>query len=303
MFFLVSLHAFALLPASQAQKPWFSFGDSYTQTGFNLTTGPLPSVGNPLGNPTYPGWTSSGGENWVDFLTTTYNTSLVFTYNLAYGGATIDANLVAPYTPSVLSLTDQVNDFLDSGSLIPSWSSEDTLFSFWIGINDLGNSYYLGGDRDVFSDTLLDAYFALIDKLVIRLIAKHFTVLMLIPSSATGARNFLFVNVPPTDRSPLMLGQSTDAQALLKSTIQGFNTKLAARAQALEANSSGVQTWVWDSNALFTTILDDPTSYGFTDVTTYGDSPDLFWINDLHPTRYVHKFIAEDLAEELGGFI
>lgn len=64
-------------------------------------------------------------------------------------GATIDANLVAPYTPSVLSLTDQVNDFLDSGSLIPSWSSEDTLFSFWIGINDLGNSYYLGGDRDV----------------------------------------------------------------------------------------------------------------------------------------------------------
>ncbi|KAF9037785.1 hypothetical protein BDZ89DRAFT_1157227 [Hymenopellis radicata] len=286
MFFLIALHVFALLSASQAQKSWFSFGDSYTQTGFNLTTGPLPSVGNPLGNPTYPGWTSSGGENWIDLTTTTYNTSLVFTYNLAYGGATIDANLVAPYTPSVLSLTDQVNDFLQSGGLIPSWSSNNTLFSFWIGINDLGNSYYLGGDRGVFSDTLLDAYFALIAKLV-----------------ATGARNFLFINVPPTDRSPLMLGQSTDAQALLKSTIQGFNTKLAARAQALKANSSGVQTWVWDSNAFFTTILDHPTSYGFTNVTTYGDSPELFWINDLHPTRYAHKFFAQSIAQQLGGFI
>jgi len=32
---------------------WFSFGDSYTQTGF-VTNGTLPTPGNPLGNPTYP---------------------------------------------------------------------------------------------------------------------------------------------------------------------------------------------------------------------------------------------------------
>jgi hypothetical protein len=31
----------------------FSFGDSYTSTGFNIN-GVQPSVGNPLGNPTYP---------------------------------------------------------------------------------------------------------------------------------------------------------------------------------------------------------------------------------------------------------
>jgi hypothetical protein len=35
-------------------------GDSYTTTSFNLTDGsPLPTPGNPLGNPTYPGWTSA----------------------------------------------------------------------------------------------------------------------------------------------------------------------------------------------------------------------------------------------------
>lgn len=129
-------------------KSHFS-GDSYTQTGFT-PTGTLPAVGNPLGNPPYPGYTATGGENWVDYVTTTYNRSLVFTYNYAYGGATIDAKLVTPYEPTVLSLTDQVNQFLNSVASKPAstpWTSANALFSIFIGINDIGNSYYLSGDR------------------------------------------------------------------------------------------------------------------------------------------------------------
>lgn len=41
-------------------------------------------------------------------ITTKYNASTILTYNLAYGGATIDANLVKPYVDTVQSLTDQV---------------------------------------------------------------------------------------------------------------------------------------------------------------------------------------------------
>ncbi|KAK0446963.1 uncharacterized protein EV420DRAFT_1714429, partial [Desarmillaria tabescens] len=281
-----------------------SSGDSYTQTGFT-TTGTVPAVGNPLGNPPYPGWTSTGGQNWVDYVTTVDNTSLVLTYNLAsnsqlngqvrlltsWAGATISADLVAPFDPTVLSLTDQVNQFLDSYAAKPSttpWTSASTLFSVWIGINDIGNSYYLGGDRDAFSDTLLDAYFALVEKLVRRMV---------------GARNFLFLNVPPVDRSPLMLAQSTSSQALEKSVIAGFNSKLVARAAALEANYSCVKAWMWDSNAAFTAILDDPTSYGFQDATSYGDGDGLFWLNNLHPTSYAHAYFGQDVANVLGGFI
>lgn len=75
---------------------------------------------------------------------------MLFTYNYAYGGATIDATLVPPYTPTVLSVTDQVNQFLTSVANKPAstpWTSTNALFSIWIGINDLGNSYYLSGDR------------------------------------------------------------------------------------------------------------------------------------------------------------
>jgi hypothetical protein len=76
---------------------------------------------------------------------------LVLTYNLAYSGATIDANLVTPYTPTVKSLTDQVNQFLASYADRTSsdlWASKNTLFSVWIGINDIGNSWTLGGDGE-----------------------------------------------------------------------------------------------------------------------------------------------------------
>lgn len=131
-------------------------GDSYTQTGF-VTNGTLPAKGNPLGNPPYPGYTATGGENWIDYDTTVFNKSLIFTYNYAYGGtpffnlfflgpysiteyfsigATIDASLVTPYEPTVLSLTDQVNEFLNTVASKPAstpWASANSLFSIWIG--------------------------------------------------------------------------------------------------------------------------------------------------------------------------
>ncbi len=125
-------------------------GDSYTQTGFNIS-GDVPAPGNPLGNPTYPGWTAVGGVNWVDVETVKYNKSLVLTYNYAYGGATINASLVQPYEPTVLSLIDQVDLFFQQAAGKPAfapWTSENALFSVWIGINDIGNSYYQSGDRD-----------------------------------------------------------------------------------------------------------------------------------------------------------
>lgn len=108
--------------------------------------------------------------NWIDVATVVYNHSTVLTYNYAYGGATIDASLVTPYESTVLSLTDQVNEFLNSAvASHPSsapWTSANALFSIWIGVNDIGNSYGSSGDRSAFSDTLLNAYFALVQKLV-----------------------------------------------------------------------------------------------------------------------------------------
>ncbi|KAI0657770.1 hypothetical protein C8Q70DRAFT_1046069 [Cubamyces menziesii] len=266
---------------------WFSFGDSYTQTYFD-PSGTIPQPGNPLGNPPYPGYTAVGGTNWIDLMTVEYNNSLILTYNYAYGGATINASLVAPYEPTVLSLIDQVNQFLGTVADKPAtapWTSENSLFSVWIGINDIGNSYYLSGDRDAFSDTLLDSYFGQVQELY-----------------NAGGRNFLFINVPPVDRSPLMLSQAASAQALEKQVIAGYNTKLVARATAFQAANDGVKTWIWDSNTAFTTVLDNPTAYGFVDATSYGGQGD-FWGNNYHPSSAAHDIWARGVAAVLDGTI
>ena len=123
-------------------------GDSYTTRGFNAS-GTLPSPSNPLGNPAYPGKTTTGGTNYVDYLTMNLNSSLVLTYDYAVGGATINKSLVAPGHAS-RSLIIQTNDFLQGAGKKPKsapWTSENALFSIWIGINDVGNSYQRSGDR------------------------------------------------------------------------------------------------------------------------------------------------------------
>ena len=80
--------------------------------------------------------TTGGGINWIGYLTTAENTSLVLNYNLAIGGATISNNLVPV---AYEDMTSQVATFESSYSSKPAsapWSSEDTVFGFWIGINE-----------------------------------------------------------------------------------------------------------------------------------------------------------------------
>ncbi|KAG7100007.1 hypothetical protein E1B28_001794 [Marasmius oreades] len=272
---------------------WFSFGDSYTATAFN-PSGKPPQVGNPMGNPTYPGGTVDGGPNWIDYMTVERNNSLVLTWNYAYGGATIDATLAPPYSPTVLSLTDQINQFLNGTAKKPTgapWTSQNSLVSFWIGINDLSWSWWQQEDRLAYNDKLLDAYFALVMK-----------------TYNVGARNFLFNTVPPFERSPYFIGIDTNHQGapILNGVIVDYNSKLKTRVRNLSTNLTGVKTWIWDSNSTFTPILNDPKAYGFRDATTYGAGTDLFWGNDnqgLHPSSTAHKFLAQDVANVLAGTV
>ncbi|KAJ7899211.1 fungal cellulose binding domain-containing protein [Mycena olivaceomarginata] len=260
---------------------WFPFGDSYTTTGFDPND-TLPSVGNPLGNPAFPGETGGGGENFVGFDTTAYNRSLILTYDYAVGGAVIDPTLVPPIT---LSLPDEVDEFLAGAGKKPAtapWTSENALFSVWIGvlyvihtvhynsgiagINDIGNTFYLGGDR----------------------------------AAEAGGRNFLFINVPPTYRAPLIIDFFPDQLDVAKTVIEGFNSKLAARVKLFKAKNRGAKTWIWDAYTSFNTILDAPQRYGFVDNSSFGEPGD-FWGNSYHPASAAHQIFANQISELLAG--
>lgn len=100
---------------------------------------------------TTQGTTSTGGPNWVGILTTALNSSLVLTYSYAYPGAIIDPAIFEPGLPGLLPLIDPIDgQFLAEGGAgsKPStspWTSENSLFSVWIGLNE----FYLTWAQDI----------------------------------------------------------------------------------------------------------------------------------------------------------
>lgn len=72
------------------------------------------------------------GVNWIGHLVETYNKSLLFSYNFAYGGAVVDASIAAPYEDTVLTLVNQTAEFVDNLSPALStaaWTADNSLSS------------------------------------------------------------------------------------------------------------------------------------------------------------------------------
>ncbi|KAL5489960.1 hypothetical protein ACEPAI_4793 [Sanghuangporus weigelae] len=270
----------------------FTFGDSYTTDGFNISAGVDSSV---------PGFTSSNGQNWVQFLGSTYNITDTKIFNLASGGATIDSALVTPFEPTVLSIVDQVAQFdqlLASKPIGAEWGSDNSLFAFWIGINDVGNSFgWTNITQSGFHQVLMARLFDEVEDLYQR-----------------GARSFLFLTVPPTNRSPLIIEQGSGAVALLTSALKDYNSQLVENVQAFNMNHTDADALVFDTQPIFNTLLDNPETFGFVNATGFCDAyqngtPEIttqippcapvssyFWLNSLHPLFTVHNVLAHSIS-------
>ncbi|KAI6781478.1 Thermolabile hemolysin-like protein [Emericellopsis cladophorae] len=214
-------------------------------TGFEISR-EKPSAANPFGNPPLPGWTSSGGFNWVGYMVSLYNTSTVLSYNFAYGGATVDSDIIAPYDPSVVSFKEQVAIFSDN--LVPQpdfapWTADSSIVGIWIGVNDIGNSWWEATRDDIY-DSIMAVYS---DQLQILYDA--------------GLRDFFLLNVPPTDKTPLMTG---NGQPMIDA-IADFNLRVEALLDDFKAANEGVRGVVVDTHAPFNEAINNPQRYGAPD--------------------------------------
>jgi phospholipase/lecithinase/hemolysin len=304
----------------------FVFGDSYSDTRFDPRgTQPLPD--HPLGNPEYPGRTSSFGENYVDFLTTKYNHSYIQTYNLAWAGGSIH-NAVVPGFPGAMdmfnSVHTQFNPFyapnhnpqwtLDSQG-DPIWTSTNSLFIIFIGINDImvGWSYYNQARNASTTITSHEALF-------------HTYAGLLREMHASGARNFLILNVPAIEHSPNV--QESNHVAGHTAAIADYNTRVKQLAQHVRSTFSGTTVFEFDTHTLFERALEDPLRFeatkGYKNVTGFCESyrllewrrfldrvwydegcgikpAEYFWLNRLHPTWPVHELLAQKIVGLLMG--
>ena len=115
-------------------------------------------------------------------MVTEFNASLTYSYNFAHGGATVDADIVPPYDPAtVRSLIDQVQIFSDNLASKPDyapWTGANTVAGLWMGVNDVGNSWYLNNSKDI-NVAAVSVYFEQVQILY-----------------DAGIRQFVILNVP-----------------------------------------------------------------------------------------------------------
>ncbi|KAJ6077672.1 uncharacterized protein N7446_000608 [Penicillium canescens] len=260
-------------------KNLFVFGDSYTSTGFN-TSGPQPSLSDPLGNPVLGQGTSTNGNNWVGYTAAVYNTSLLLAYDLAVYGATIDNNIVSavPHDLVYQVETDFRERYCKDDENPQEWNSEDTLFAIWIGINDIHFSY----ERD---DT---------DEVLTYLFQRHLQLAETMYNC--GARRFLLINVPPLSRTPTYLKKDEWHRNAHQVMVEKFNNRLALEKRKFEKRFPDSSTSLYDSWSFFTEILNHPTGYGFdADTSCIGNG--CLWWDSYHPTSAVHSLLAQDLQQ------
>ncbi len=83
----------------------------------------------------------------------------------------------------------------------------------------------------------------------------------------------MFLNVPPVDRAPATLALSSSTQASVAGYIAEFNFRLGALVYNLGTHYPDTTAFYFDTNWLFTLVLDNPASFretsGYRNTTDY----------------------------------
>ncbi|THV00835.1 hypothetical protein K435DRAFT_750781 [Dendrothele bispora CBS 962.96] len=278
----------------------YAFGDSYSFVqgtagfpNFSFIGDALNLAFTPeqlLSDEIIPRNTSSEGSNWLEFLTGCFegqpsNCDRQL-WDFAYAGADIDAAILPRHHPETVSLVEQVSQWATYASSVVPHPSNETMTFWWIGINDTGDTVSNTSITDfaAFWETEMDSYFKAVQL-----------------AFDNGLTTHVFINVPPEERAPGSLGSPTKATTL-KDHITLFNDVLANHTSAFAEANPNATVMTFDSNAWFNSVLDDPSSFGFTNVTgfcTCADPSGFFWFNTGHPTEQVHRLLAEAIETQL----
>lgn len=269
-------------------KSLLAFGDSYTYVqgtlghtnytfigdAFNLSFTPSKLFSNRIvQNHTA---TAEGGPNWVEFLSNCAVTPGIHDpqdcpvqlWDFAYAGANTvsQANFTPAHWNHTVSFEQQVQQFIDFGN--PALESihlskKDALVAIWIGINDINDLARLRGKNATFAplyEQVMTYQFEGVEKIY-----------------NLGYRKFLFMNLPPLDRSP--------SPSVNASLVKQFNDIHSAHADAFQTRHGDATVLQYDVNSVLNHVLDNYQDYGYKNITKNCpgyNQPDI-WTN---PEKY-----------------
>ncbi|UTH76035.1 SGNH/GDSL hydrolase family protein [Chromobacterium sp. IIBBL 290-4] len=261
-----------------------AFGDSLSdnQNVFNASQWTLPNR-----NSWFIGHFSNGPV-WVEYLASRLNLPL---YNWAIGGAGVTTQkLVIP------GVVEQVQSWQQYMQQAPNYNPATTLFTLWIGGNDLVNygstpEKVIAGEKQALTNLI-----------------------------GAGARNILLLKLPDVSRAPVY--QLKGGAATVAAQVLSLNQQLDALATSL-SQQYGVNIRVFDSYALFNDLLTNPGKYQVSNTTQsclninkdsslnylQSQSPRancgnadafVFW-DTLHPTTHTHLLLGNAVADFLNA--
>lgn len=155
----------------------------------------------------------------------------------------------------------------------------------WVGINDLYRKMNIGSQ--------------------LRLLFQHQDLLY-----QAGARNFLFITVPPLHHAPICTSlqgnglwlvvefESRSACNDFSANIETWNSQLQSLADEFGQTHSESSTLVFDTTPIFNQVLDNPKKYGFKDAVEYGKFRSI-WYDMGHVGGGMHRILAKHLASFL----
>ncbi|QRV75970.1 carbohydrate esterase family 16 protein [Ceratobasidium sp. AG-Ba] len=113
----------------------------------------------------------------------------------------------------------------------------------------------------------------------------------------TGARAFLFIDVPPVGKIPTVV-VSPQTSERIGSICTMWNQRMKEGITKFSDDHSDVQCYQFSSHDILDDILTRPTKYGFTeaDATKRGGA---IWVDHIHITSAVHKILASKILELL----
>jgi phospholipase/lecithinase/hemolysin len=255
----IALVTLLMLPANAASHfdSLFVFGDSISDTGNTFNTVGFPP------SPFYTNGRYSNGSVWIDYLgeslgvTPTNSTAIPANgpiptqgVNFATGGATSGTvNLGDPLFPGVNlpGLAEQVDEYTDL--LGGSQADPDSLYVVFAG----GNDYISLQDNPVPPSDIPGR--------IAQTVGNVSNAIATLAQS--GARNILVVNLP--NLGDLPVGSSQKAE--LNQLTGAHNALLAQSVAGLRQQFSGTNFINFDINSLFQNVQNDPTRFGFSNVT------------------------------------
>lgn len=279
-----------------------AFGDSLSDHGGLSSYNPI-IVG--AGGPAVPeSWTNDdavpySGDVWLDYLknqwdATIENNAIGGAMTIGHESADIQAMVNATMLPG-LGLIGQVTRYLVSS---PTYDADETIFSIWIGGNDLleffRGEYYTSDPTALITDS--------VGRIITQIGSLY----------ADGARNFLVLNLPDLSKTPAFNTKDAITQANVAGVVNSFNAALSAALSDFASAHTDADLYAIDAYTTMNAIIEDDGFENSTgtylkvdescdwDYASFNGTFDQFLFFDcIHPTTDAHQLVASEVADEL----